>query len=324
MSRTTARSHAGQPSRLSLPDPGSLGANACAQWACVAIFVVSLCQIVFLLVGCDWDFSGDEAEFWAWSRRLDWSYFARGPLIAWLIRLSSETLGPLSQLLTGSLMFALRFPAIVLGAATAWGIFRLGSLTTGSQRAALFAVLLLPAIPVLVIGGVLMNCDTPLVCCWTWAAVWAFRALQTGNARAWIAAGLIGAVGVLAKYTMMAFPACIGLFLLLSPPHRHQLRKPGYWVMSSLCAVLGLAPILAWNAQHEWVAFGQLADRVRAFLTGALGWDQDGADLRRGRFRRSRRDLVDRGCRGPGAGADHGHEKSRDFPPNAAARTLGG
>jgi len=262
MSRTTARSQADPPFRPSLADAGNLGTDACAQWACAAILVVALCQIVFLLVGCDWDFSGDEAEFWAWSRRLDWSYFARGPLIAWLIRLSTESLGALSQWLTGSPMFALRFPAIVLGALTAWGIFRLGSLTTGSQRSALFAVLLLPAVPVLAIGGVLMTCDTPLVCCWTWAAVWTIRALQTANARAWIAAGVIGALGVLAKYTMLAFPACIGLFLLLSTPHRHQLRKPGYWLMSSLCVVLGLAPILAWNAQHEWVAFGQLADRV--------------------------------------------------------------
>ncbi|MGO9468633.1 MAG: glycosyltransferase family 39 protein [Isosphaeraceae bacterium] len=262
MSRTIARSDAGQPSRRSLAAPGSLDANPCAQWACAAILVFSLSQIVFLLVGCDWDFSGDEAEFWEWSRRLEWSYFARGPLIAWLMRLSTEMLGAFSRWLTGSLMFALRFPAIVLGALTAWGIFRLGSLTTGSQRSALLAVLLLPAIPVLAIGGVLMTCDTPLLCCWTWAAVWTFRALQTSEPRAWIAAGVIGALGVLAKYTMLAFPASIGLFLLFYPPHRHQLRKPGYWVMSSLCVVLGLAPILAWNAQHEWVAFGQLADRV--------------------------------------------------------------
>ncbi|HKI20498.1 MAG TPA: hypothetical protein VKA15_21600, partial [Isosphaeraceae bacterium] len=89
MSRTTARSQADPPFRPSLADAGNLGTDACAQWACAAILVVALCQIVFLLVGCDWDFSGDEAEFWAWSRRLDWSYFARGPLIAWLIRLST-------------------------------------------------------------------------------------------------------------------------------------------------------------------------------------------------------------------------------------------
>jgi hypothetical protein len=240
------------------------GTDAYARWACAAIFTVTFCQVLFLLVGCDWDFSGDEAEFWAWSRRLDWSYFARGPLIAWLIRLATETLGPFSQWLTGSLMFAARVPAIILGALSAWGIFRLGSLTTGSKQAALWAILLVPAIPVLMIGGVLMTCDTPLVCCWTWAAVWSLRAVQSQgeNRLAWIAAGVIGAIGVLAKYTMLVFPVSVAVFLLLSPRHRRQLKQPGFWLMSSLCVVLGLAPIVGWNATHHWVGFGQLTDRV--------------------------------------------------------------
>ena len=74
-----------------------------------------LAQTVFLLWGCDWDLCGDEAEYWAWSRKLDWSYFARGPVIAWLIRLGTEVLGGLSLKLTGSLMFAVRFPCVILG-----------------------------------------------------------------------------------------------------------------------------------------------------------------------------------------------------------------
>ena len=55
----------------------------------MAICAVMFCQVVFLVFGCDWDFCNDEAEYWAWSRRLDWSYYSRGPLIAWLIRLST-------------------------------------------------------------------------------------------------------------------------------------------------------------------------------------------------------------------------------------------
>jgi 4-amino-4-deoxy-L-arabinose transferase-like glycosyltransferase len=232
------------------------------RWTLGAILAVMTCQVLFLLVGCDWDFSGDEAEFWAWSRRLDWSYFARGPLIAWLIRLATELLGGLSLKLMGSLMFAARLPAVLMGGLTAWGLFRLGSLTTGSRRAGMFAALMLPVIPVFAIGGVLITCDTPLVCCWTWAAVWAFRALQTDDLRTWIVAGLVGALGLLAKYSVLAFPVSVGLFLVLSPAHRRQLARPGYWVMAIICVGLGLAPILAWNAHHGWAGVGQLADRV--------------------------------------------------------------
>ena len=242
--------------------PRPEAADPYGRWTLGVILTVMACQVLFLLVGCDWDFCGDEAEYWAWSRRLDWSYYSRGPLIAWLIRAATESLGGFSLRLTGSLMFAARLPAVLLGGLTAWGIFRLASMTTGSRRSGMFATILLPAIPIFAIGGVLITSDTPLVCCWTWAAVWTYHALRTDHLGGWIAAGLVGALGVLAKYSVLAFPASIGLFLLLSPAHRRQLIRPGFWVMSTLCVALGLASVLVWNAQHGWAGAGQLADRV--------------------------------------------------------------
>ena len=69
----------------------------------------------------------------------------------------------------------------------------------------------------------IVTSDTPLVCCWAWAAVWATGPCKQDDLRAWLAAGSIGALGVLAKYSFLAFPASVGLFLLLSSRHRRQL-----------------------------------------------------------------------------------------------------
>lgn len=239
-----------------------VGAFPATRLAIFAILTVMAAQILFLTVGCDWDLSGDEAEFWTWSRRLDLSYFARGPLIAWIIALSTWIGRQVNSGATVDSMLAVRIPAVLLGGLTAWGVFRLSMSVLGRPRAALLAVLLMPAIPVLAIGGVLITCDTPLVCCWTWAAVWGYRAWRDDSIPAWIGAGLIVAVGVLAKYTMLAMPASIGLFLLLDARGRAHLLKPGFWLMSAIGVILGLAPIVIWNANHHWVGFGQLADRV--------------------------------------------------------------
>jgi 4-amino-4-deoxy-L-arabinose transferase-like glycosyltransferase len=209
-----------------------------------------LAQVIFLLWGCDWDLCADEAEFWAWSRKLDWSYFARGPAVAWMIRLGTELFGGLSLKLTGGLMVAVRLPCVILGGLTAWAVYRLVLVTTGSARTGLIAVLLLPAIPILALGSVIASSDTPLVCCWAWAAVWCYRATQNDDLRYWIAAGAIGVVGVLAKYSFVAFPASVGLFLLVSAAHRRQLVRPGFWLMSLLSCALGLLPIVVWNSQH--------------------------------------------------------------------------
>ncbi|MDR3638969.1 MAG: glycosyltransferase family 39 protein [Isosphaeraceae bacterium] len=254
--------------RLWRPDPQAEPAGpsnpppaAEARWALAFILVVMSAQIVFLTVGCDWDLCGDEAEYWAWSRRLDWSYYAKGPLIAFLIRLATTLGGDLSEGLTGSLMPAVRLPAVLLGALTAWGVFRLAAETCRSARAGLVAVLILPAIPLFRIGGLIMTIDTPLVCCWTWAAVWSYRGIMRGGTRAWLLAGLLVALGVMAKYTMLAFPASVGLFLLLGRARRRQLLRPGFWFLALGCGV-GMAPIVYWNTQHGWLAAEQMSNRL--------------------------------------------------------------
>ncbi len=219
-------------------------------------------QIVFLLVGCDWDLAGDEAEYWSWSRRLDLSYFTRGPLSAWLIRLSTELARLVSPGSTTDTMFAIRISSILLGGLTAWGVYRLALELFARPRAAAIAVFLMPVIPALMVGAILATSDTPLVCAWTWATLWAYRAWRDNRPGAWIFTGFLVAIGILAKYTMLALPAAIGLFLLLDRSRRSALLRPGFWLMCTIGVVLGLAPIVIWNAMNHWVAFAQLADRL--------------------------------------------------------------
>src|SRR5262245_36240646 len=53
------------------------------------------------------DLSGDEAQYWDWSRNLDLSYYSKGPLIAYIIRASCA--------IFGDTMPAVRYPAILIG-----------------------------------------------------------------------------------------------------------------------------------------------------------------------------------------------------------------
>ena len=63
------------------------------------------------------DLSPDEAHYWDWSRHLDWSYYSKGPLVAWLIRASCGVFG--------ETMPAVRLPAVLCGALTLWGLYQL-------------------------------------------------------------------------------------------------------------------------------------------------------------------------------------------------------
>src|SRR6478736_6713967 len=74
----------------------------------VALVIIgaAILRILFLASDCPLDLSPDEAHYWDWSRHLDWSYYSKGPLIAYLIRAGCELAGPWSVAHTGNLALA--------------------------------------------------------------------------------------------------------------------------------------------------------------------------------------------------------------------------
>src|SRR5436853_7420605 len=72
-------------------------------------------HFLWLVHDCPLDLAPDEAHYWDWSRNLDWSYYSKGPLVAYLIRAGCDLAGPLSSRLTGSEALAVRLPAVLCG-----------------------------------------------------------------------------------------------------------------------------------------------------------------------------------------------------------------
>jgi hypothetical protein len=224
-----------------------------AAYALITAFAVA--NILYLLVACPLDLAPDEAHYWDWSRQIDWSYYSKGPLVAWLIRASCTVFG--------DTMPAVRLPAVLCNALLLLAIHRLTLQTFRSDRLALTAVALALTVSPLAAPAVLMTIDGPYLCCWGWACVF-------GQRRAWTAAGVVAAVGVLAKYTMLLFPVCVGLYLLTDRKRRGLLFSPGVWALPGLTAA-GLIPILAWNATNDWVSVRHVT--TQAGLSGGSGFD---------------------------------------------------
>ena len=63
-----------------------------AGWMLVFLVGLSLIRVALILYG-PVDLSGDEAQYWDWSRHLDWSYYSKGPGVAVAIRLGTALLG---------------------------------------------------------------------------------------------------------------------------------------------------------------------------------------------------------------------------------------
>jgi 4-amino-4-deoxy-L-arabinose transferase-like glycosyltransferase len=248
------------PNRLVTPEPGLLGGRSLRvrRLAVLLIFAVTALRGGYLFFLCPYDLSPDEAHYWDWSRHLDWSYYSKGPLVAWIIRGGCEVFGGLSMALDGTLMPAVRLPAVLCGGGILTGLYVLSYQTFRSDRLGLWVVFGVLSLPAFSACSLVMTIDSPFLCCWTWALVFGRSAMVDGKAWAWPVTGILVALGVLAKYTMALWLASAGLFVLATPASRTLLCRPGFWVMV-LCAGLSLFPVLHWNSQHDWVTFRHVA-----------------------------------------------------------------
>ena len=222
-----------------------------------AIILFSLLGRIWFLTQQTWlQLAPDEAHYWDWSRHLDWSYYSKGPLVAWLIRASCWLTGQEAE-------WAIRLPAALCGAFTLTGLAVLTQRIYQRPWWTLALVCVASLLPLLVVGSLLMTIDAPYVCCWTWAMVVAHGLMFPTSASAqstarsclgWLLLGVIIGLGILAKYTMALFIPSMALFLF-TVPQLHSLA-----IGKKFMAMLGVVslcclPILVWNAQHDWATF---------------------------------------------------------------------
>jgi 4-amino-4-deoxy-L-arabinose transferase-like glycosyltransferase len=227
----------------------------------IILTIVLLLDVVgharYLNRNCPVDLSGDEAQYWDWSRNLDWSYYSKGPLVAYIIRASCAIFGDTMQ--------GVRYPAIVFGVGTSIVTYLLTQKLFGSERLALGAVLLNHLVPMFVAGSVLMTIDPPMFFCWALATYFAATAIFDGKRWAWPLVGFAIGIGFLAKYAVMLWFAGLLVFFLLDPSQRKHLRTSGPWIALVISLLLTI-PVIVWNAKHGWVSLRHVAHQ-----TGASG-----------------------------------------------------
>src|SRR5207249_3357415 len=111
--------------RVTLEPMGRLIRVYCRLILVALLLLGGFAHAYYLNHNCPLDLSGDEAQYWDWSRQLDLSYYSKGPFVAYIIRASCA--------IFGETLPAVRYPAIVLGLATAVMTYLLTAKLFGSE-----------------------------------------------------------------------------------------------------------------------------------------------------------------------------------------------
>ena len=194
----------------------------------------------------------DEAQYWAYGNELALGHYSKPPLVGWVIeattRLFGDTLfglrvgAPLAHLAVGALIFL-----------TARRLF--------DARTGFFAAALYSAAPGVNVSALLMTTDPVMMAGWALALYALVRALERPQAAHWWAlCGLGVGLGMLAKYTAVAFPLGLLGYALLSRegPLTPQARR-GAWIAAA-AALAAVSPNLVWNAANGFVTVAHLGE----------------------------------------------------------------
>lgn len=192
----------------------------------------------------------DEAYYYGWSQSIDWGYYSKPPMVAWIIRLTTD--------LFGNAEWAIKVGAPILYSATALIIFKIGERIKNSQ-AGLYAAMLFLTMPLVSFNSLFITTDAPLLFFWSLALLLFLEAQESNHWLFWILAGIVGGLGLLSKYTFILFPAGFLLYALISTEGRALLSNIRFWI-ACLLALAILTPNLWWNYQHDFISFQHTAE----------------------------------------------------------------
>jgi 4-amino-4-deoxy-L-arabinose transferase-like glycosyltransferase len=240
---------------------GDFGLAFAVKQLAAAIAAVTVIRLVVAAVV---PLAPDETYYWVWSHALAPGYLDHPPMVALWIRAGT--------CLAGQTALGVRLLGPVAAALASLMLFDTARSLFPRIKAGVPAVMLLNATLLLGVGTVIMTPDSPLLFFWT-ATLWAMARLAAGGSGVWwLAGGFFAGLALDSKYTALLLWIGVGLWAPLVPGIRPWLRR---WQPWAACAIgLGLfAPILAWNAAHDWAGLVRQGGRVGDWQpTRALGF----------------------------------------------------
>lgn len=218
-----------------------------------ALLAGLLAPRVGLLIGSPLELYADESQYWRWGQSLEWGYYSKPPMIAWVIHLSTA--------LFGDSEWAIRFFAPVFHSIAAIALWLLARRMFG-ELAALFTVITYLLMPGIILSSGVISTDGVLFPFWCVALYlfWRLREEDLG----WIGVAALGiavGIGFLSKYAMLYFAIGVTLTSLVDGPTRKAVLSPKGLAFLAIAAAV-FAPHMIWNAANDFKTVSHTVDNA--------------------------------------------------------------
>ena len=188
---------------------------------------------------------GDEAYYWLWSQRLDLSYIAHPPMVAYVNFIATG--------LFGNNAFIIRLAAITIVLLLSWIIYRTGKELYG-PGAATTAVIIFNLLPTFFGGGMFLVPQTILFLFWALSFYVFVLIIKHKNPHYWYLLGITAGLGLLSDYIMALFFIGTVIYCLVDQEQRFWLRKKEPY-LAVLLSLIVFSPVIIWNMKLGFAPF---------------------------------------------------------------------
>ena len=198
---------------------------------------------------------GDEAQYWLWSKDIDFGYFSKPPFLSWIIRVYTEILGSsfVSLKLLPSFVYLL----------IAWSIYNL-LLNSGLNKKDSFAgCLIFLFIPAVSFSSFIISTDLFLLLFWTLSLNELIKINGEHSLKNFILLGIFLGLGFLSKYAAIYFVICLFVLILFDKRFRKIFLDNLFgFCLTFLCVFVIIVPNIIWNFNNDWITLQHTSDNA--------------------------------------------------------------
>jgi hypothetical protein len=244
-----------RPVRPARPIQAETDQERIFRWALWSVFVITVARLGWLALDRT-DLYPDEAQYWVWAQHLDWGYYSKPPMVAWLIAATTRLFGDSGP--------AVRLAAPLLHFVTAMLIYGCAR-RLFDPRTAFWSAVTYATLPGVTVSAMIMSTDAPMLLCWAAALYTFIRACEDEDRRWWLLTGIAIGLGLLSKYAMAYWLLCAFLFVGI---YREERRHLPMLLGATALGLVIYAPNFFWNYATGFVSYHHT--EANASLSGTL------------------------------------------------------
>ena len=214
-------------------------------------FLIKLIAIFYT----NFDFFGDEAQYWIWSQNLDLGYYSKPPLLSWIIGIVT--------MIFGNDFEVLKLIPVFMYLLSTYVVYLLSYQLFKKKNLAVVTSLSFYLIPSVSISSFLISTDVILIFFWSLSLIFLLKIRKEPKFIYFLLLGIFLGLSFLAKYAAIYFIFSLILIIIFDNTMKKAFFKnKNCFIIFFLSLLFTLSPNIIWNINNDWITISHTSENA--------------------------------------------------------------